>query len=264
VDVDVEARSVARVWSHEILKRSFGERRSRDLVFRDVASLEAAWLNKEVDVAAIVADEYVTLRSRVSMEPVFVTVDDGGVYQSVVLLVRRDGRVRKVLDLKGGRLSASVEHANSVHLKWLEVLLMGEGFRTAADFFSKIGKAKGPSQAILSVFFGQSDACLTTLQAFQLASELNPQVGSELFPVARSPGGASGVIVFRPDLSEADKRKLTDVLERMHLDPQGRQLLRLFRMSALVPFKSEYLDSVDALQKEHDRLVRLLARGEPR
>jgi phosphonate transport system substrate-binding protein len=263
-DVDVEAKGIAKVWSEQILKRKFGEGTSRDLIFTDVASFEAAFRRKEVDVAAIVADEYVALRTRVAMQPAFVTFDEGGVYQSVVLLVRRDGGVRVLLDLKGGRLSASIEHAHSVHLKWLEVLLMREGFRTAGDFFAKVGKAKGPSQAILSVFFKQADACLTTMQAFRLASELNPQIGRELVPLAQSLGGASGMIVFRPDLGEAEKKSLTAVLETMHLDPQGRQLLRLFRMSGLVPFKEEYLESVDALQKEHDRLARRLALGKPR
>jgi ABC-type phosphate/phosphonate transport system substrate-binding protein len=261
VDVDAEAQNAMKVWSDQILKRRFGEGTARNVIFPDEARLEAAFRRKEVDVAAIIADEYVALRQRVAMEPVLVPAHDGGVYQSVVLLVRRDGGFRTVLDLRGRPLSVSVQQGKTIHLKWLEILLMRQGFRRAEDFFSRVRETKGPSPAILSVFFMQSDACLTTLQAFRIASELNPQVGRELVPLAQSPEGAGAVIVFRPDLDESEKKKLANVMGTLHLDSEGRQLLRLFRMSSLAPFRAEYLSAIEGFQKEHDALDRLLARG---
>lgn len=267
VFVDVtqeEARSLAKVWSDQILKRRFGEITLRTLVLPDVASLEAAFRRKEVDVAAVIVDEYVALKARVPLQAVFVPAHDGGVYQNVVLLVRRDGGVRQIGDLRSKQLTVSVEQVQTIHLKWLEILLMREGFRTAESFFSRVREAKGPSQAILSVFFKQSDACLTMQQAFDLASELNPQIGRELVPLASSPGSAGGVIVFRPDYGEADKTRLMDVLATLHLDPQGRQLLHLFRMSSLIPFKPEYLEAVESFRREHESLRRKLAPGRAR
>lgn len=264
VGVDAEAWGIAKIWSNQIMKRKLDGQGSRNMIFRDPASLEAALHRKELDLVAIIADEYVALQGRVPMLPVFVTAHEGGVNQSVVLLVRRDAGIKGLLDLKGRRLTISIEQNKTIHLKWLEILLMREGFRAADTFFSKLARARGPSQAILSVFFGQSDACLTTRQAFRIATELNPQVGKEVFVLAQSPEAAGGVIVFRPDLAEEDKKRLSDVLASLHLDAEGRQLLGLFRMSRLLPFKSEYLESVEGLRKEHEILSRRLARGTPR
>jgi ABC-type phosphate/phosphonate transport system substrate-binding protein len=264
VDVDAEARNAMKVWSDQIVKRRFGEGTARNLVFPDEASLEAAFRRKEVDVAALIADEYVAIRHRVPMQPVFVPAHDGGVYQSVVLLVRRDAGFRSVLDLKSRSLCVSVQQGKTIHLKWLEILLMREGFRGTENFFSRVRETKGPSPAILSVFFKQSDACLTTLQAFRIASELNPQVGRELAPLAQSPEAAGAVIVFRADLDETEKKKLMDVMGTLHGDAEGRQLLGLFRMSSLSPFRAEYLSAVEGFQKEHDDLDRRLARRVPK
>jgi ABC-type phosphate/phosphonate transport system substrate-binding protein len=264
VDVDVEAWGVAKVWSDQIMKRTLGKGTIRNLIFRDAPSLEASLRRKDVDVVVMIADEYVELKGRVPMQPVFVPAHDGGVYQSVVLLVRRSAGIRNLGDLKGKKLSISIEQDKTIHLRWLEILLMREGVRGPGDFFSKVGKARGPSEAILSVFFGQSDACLTTMQAFRVASELNPQVENELTPLARSPEAAGAVIVFRPDFPESEKKDLAGVMASLHLDPEGRQLLRLFRMSRLVPFKEEYLATVEELRNEHDELERRLVRGRPK
>jgi ABC-type phosphate/phosphonate transport system substrate-binding protein len=220
--VDNEAWSVAKVWANQIMKRRLGEGSIRTVVYRDDVGLEAAIRRGELDVTGIIADEFVTIRNRVHMQPAFLTASAAGVKQSVVLLVRRDAGIQRLPELKNKRLSISVELNKSIHLKWLDILLMREGFRTAPAYFSRVSTGKGPNQAILSVFFGQSDACLTTMQAFRVASELNPQVGKELLPLIESPGTAVGLIAFRPDLPASDRKRISEVLETLHEDPEGR------------------------------------------
>ena len=260
VDVDVEeARAIAQVWTDQILRRRFGEASARILVFQDDSSLEASFRRKEVDLAALVPVEYIQLARRVPVDPVFVTAHDRGLYRNAVLLVRRDSGFRRLLDLKGKRLALSREQSTTIDLKWLEVLLMREGFRRKEDFFPTVRDTRRPSQAILSVFFGQSDACLTTLEAFRLVGELNPQVERDLLPLARSPDLSAGVIVFRSDYGEGDKARLTEGFETLHLDLEGKQLLRLFRMTRLVRFQPEYLETVKALLAEHEGLRKSLA-----
>jgi len=43
--------------------------------------------------------------------------------------------------------------------------------------------------------------------------------------------------------------------EGILFEPQGMQLMTLFRLNKLVPFKDEYLESVESLLREHRDLT---------
>ncbi len=118
-----------------------------------------------------------------------------------------------------------------------------------------------PSQAILPVFFCQADAGLTTLYAFELTCELNPQLARELTVLDRSDEVLGGVIVFRRSYEGPARARITARLANLYEDPQGKQIFRLFGMDRLVPFEPEHMTSVEALLQEHDRLAGRLAKG---
>lgn len=260
-DVDTEdARSVTKVWSEQILKRWFQEGTSESAIFEDMESLEFAFRKKNIDLVAMVSDDYVHLKNRVPVQPVFVTENHNGIYHQIVLLVRRDRGIHTLGDLRHKQLMVPLEQARTIHMTWLETLLMKEGVGSAEEFFSTVKEVRKPSQGILPVFFKQADACLTTRQSFRVVCELNPQVGKELTILAISPDIAGGVIVFRPDYTEEYKNKLTEILLKVQTDPQGRQLFKLFRIYRLIPFRPEYLETVEALLEEHTRLRLKLAR----
>lgn len=133
---------------------------------------------------------------------------------------------------------------------------MRDAVRKPEDFFSSIKEFRRPSQAILPVFFEQADACLTTQQAFDVVSELNPQVSRDLVVLERSPDIASGVLVLRTGLEPRVKASLIEVLEKLPADPEGDQILRLFRMNRLIPWRPEYAAGVAALLREHESLAK--------
>jgi ABC-type phosphate/phosphonate transport system substrate-binding protein len=96
--------------------------------------------------------------------------------------------------------------------------------------------------------------------AFDLLAELNPQLRTELMPIARSPGIAGGILSLRRDYNEQLRETLKDILCTLHQDPEGKQLLMLFKVDQLVPFKPEYLNTVEALLKEHRDLKLRMAK----
>jgi len=259
VDVDLEeARAVTKIWSDMILARNFEDGTAETVILEDADAMLRAFREDRLDVAALISDEYLRLREEVPLEPVFVTAHAGGIHHQIGVLVRRDRGLRRLGDLSGRQLTVSVEQAGTIHSLWLETVLLREGLPGPATFFGSVKTARKPSQAILPVFFGMAEACLTTRESFALVCELNPQVGRDLEFLARSPEVAAGVIVFRPGYDPASKAKVTRALATLHQDSQGRQLLRLFRMDRLVPFEEGHLDSVAALLAEQRAL--LLAR----
>lgn len=261
LDVEsAEARSIMKVLAAEVMKEHFPNGTSESLILSDDSSLERAFLDKRVDLAGITTDEYVRLRDRAPIEPSLTSTAAGNPYHQLVLLVRRADGIRSLTELRGKKLTASMGQSKTIHLMWLETLLMKEGFDKPGEFFSAVKEVRRPSQAILPVFFLQADACLTTRQAFDVVRELNPQIGTDLVVLARSPDFVSGVMVFRSDLDGGVKARILEILERLPTNSYGGQILALFRMNRLLPWRPEYLETVEALLKEHESLRKDLAR----
>lgn len=69
--------------------------------------------------------------------------------------------------------------------------------------------------------------------------------------LAKSPSFIRGPVCFRKDIHDRLKGLLQEGLLSLHNDPQGQQLLNLFRVDKLVPFRQVYLDGVIALVEEY-------------
>jgi hypothetical protein len=72
--------------------------------------------------------------------------------------------------------------------------------------------------------------------------------------LARSGDMVGGVISLRADFDPSQKDRVIGILESLDKDPQGKQLLRLFRVDRLAPFRGEYLVSTEAMLAEHAEL----------
>jgi len=131
---------------------------------------------------------------------------------------------------------------------------MREGGYNKEAFFSLVKETKTPSLSLMQVFFRQADACIVTSQVFKLTSELNPQISKELKIIARVDKLAGGIIVIRSDLQADLKQKLVQALRTIHEDQEGRQLLLLFQLSGLIPYRPEYLRATEAFFEEHRKL----------
>jgi ABC-type phosphate/phosphonate transport system substrate-binding protein len=106
----------------------------------------------------------------------------------------------------------------------------------------------------MPVFFRQADACVVTRHIFNLTSEMNPQIGRELVPIARMSKLSQGIISIDRRLPEEIKDKIRQAFLTLPESPDGKQLLMLFQVSRMVPFRPEYLDATEALFAEHQLL----------
>ena len=81
-------------------------------------------------------------------------------------------------------------------------------------------------------------------------SELNPQVGSNLVILAVSePYVATITCLSKSGWNSARARQdVIDAIAELHLEPNGRQVLTMFKLEQVVPFKEEYLDSARKLR----------------
>src|ERR1035441_10793653 len=83
-------------------------------------------------------------------------------------------------------------------------------------------------RVVLPVFFGQSDACLTSKRSFDTMCELNPQVGKDLIVIASSPVMVVTFYIFHKNYHGVSRERFARVYSEVSTSAAGRQLATLF------------------------------------
>jgi hypothetical protein len=84
---------------------------------------------------------------------------------------------------------------------------------------------------------------------------LNPQLGRELTILVESPNFVKAIIgINKKQRTEEYRKLIEESLAELHQEPNGQQLLSIFRLEKLVPFKTEHLSSIKELLQEHHQL----------
>jgi len=178
------------------------------------------------------------------------------------LMTRKDSGLERFTDLKNKTLampSLNVQFA-SVYRAWAEVLVMKEWKGIPDDFYASVKETRNASQAIMAVFFRNAAACIVTKNAFEITTELNPQIARDLKVIASINRLTGGIVAFRHDLPEERKLKVRQALMTLHEDQEGQQMFVLFQLTRLTPFRIESLAGLEALYAEHQNLKSKLVR----
>jgi ABC-type phosphate/phosphonate transport system substrate-binding protein len=249
--VSVLIRKIA--WKH------FGKSEAR--YYDNVSEMAADLKSGKVQVLCGPPEEFLVLRNRAPVDPILITSSSSGHETELLLLVRKDSGIRSLSALKNK--SIVMPHRNPINSMfhvWIETLLMRNGSGSIPTFFSSVKEARTASRGIMPVFFRQAAACVVTRQIFNLTSELNPQIGRELVPIARMSKLSQGIISIDQRLPDDIKDKIRQAFLTLPESPDGKQLLMLFQVSRMIPFRPEYLDATEALFAEHQLLKTRVAR----
>jgi len=251
--VKENAQAAAKLWSNLVIKKKNGIAETR--IYHGCSDMEQDLATGKVDLVVLLSNEYLGLKNRALLEPLFISARGQELYDNFILLVRKEAGIHSIKDLRGKTFIHQAGNSSEIHRIWFETLMMKEGVRNQEHFFSSIKEVISPSQALMPVFFKRADACILSRQSFDVMAELNPQLRKDLTVIAESRPLATGVIAVRKDYNSRHREMLQEVLETLDQDVQGKQLLTLFRMSALVPFRQNYLQSMVEFLKEYNELI---------
>ena len=238
-----------------IFAQSAGRKRGYDVdaevrLFDNPAECEAEIKKGTVQLAILDVWDYLGMDINPAMEPMFVHLEQGSVLRNYLLLTRRGNGLTNLASLRGRDLTVFEGKGGNICRAWLGRLLLTNHLEPMETFFSRLEPVTKPATAVLPVFFGTKTACLVDRGGLQIMSELNPQVGSNLVIVASSEPFLESITCLSKAgwASEHTRQDVIKCLEDLHLDPEGRQILLLFKLDRLVPFKNEYLDSARTLK----------------
>jgi len=254
-----DIKAAVSVLIQRIAWKHFGKSEAR--YYDNVSEMAADLQNGKVQVLCGPPEDFLELRKQTPIDPILITSSSSGHQTELLLLVRKDSGIRSLSDLKNKSLVMPPRNPiNSMFHVWIETLLMRDGYGSIATFFSAVKGARTTSRGIMPVFFRQADACVVTRQIFNLSAEMNPQIGRELVPIARMDKLSQGIISIDRRLPDDIKDMIRQAFLTLPESPDGKQLLMLFQVSKMIPFRPEYLNATEALFAEHQRLKTRLAR----
>ncbi len=246
-----DVKASLKVWGTRLAKKYHPAGEVEISMFMDLPSIKAALESRSIDLLVISSLDYIDLEAGHILEPVTTEAD---IDQEFVLIIRRDRNIRALGELEGGRCLIDGRAVGRIPQIWLDVALLRSGLASNESFFQEVMIMDKASQAVLPVFFGQSDACVTTRKAYDTMCELNPQLEREMSIILKSPGLIRGLNCTRSDL-EADLKATTiEALHEMAQEPEGQQILTLLGVREIIPFKPAYLDSIRSLYNEYKTL----------
>ncbi len=244
-----DAQVALSLWTRELTPSStLKTMQPKPLIFDNLQSIVKALNNRTIDFVAVTAIDYLKIRDRAPLEPAFVGSRRNAVGgDELVLLVRRDQGIRDISQLKGKRL---IVHSGPIietaHL-WLSSVMARRSLPDYERFFGSDKEVNKASQAVLPVFFKQSDACLVSKSAYETMVELNPQIGKELTVLLSSDKLLDGIFCFHKLLRADIKAKMTKIAVNIHSTASGKQILTLFQIDDITPFNPSMLDPTMAL-----------------
>lgn len=253
--------ALTKVWMELVDRKINNPWKTNVIFFENIRDFENALSGGEVDVAVLLPEEFVHLRRRIPLAPVLSADYGKRFYDELLLLVRNDCGISDVRQLRHKRLKIQTGQKGTIPMQWLDSLLAKKVSSDTWGFFSTIQEDEKASQVILPVFFGQADACVANQTEYETLVEMNPQIGRRLRILEKSPGFLTGIVAVRKDSTNERRNALLEAIQHLQSEPRGRQLLTLFRINRLIPFKAEHLASVEQLLKEHRACMEKIARG---
>ncbi|MBK7498548.1 MAG: PhnD/SsuA/transferrin family substrate-binding protein [Ignavibacteriales bacterium] len=207
-------------------------------------------LKSQFDILYISPIEYLKLKKKFSIQPSLVSEIDKN-YGDIYYLITNQKENKKTLkEIKNGIIYILSNSEGQAPSLWLDKILKDSNLPSKKKFFKQVLYDFKTTNVVLPVFFNKADAAIVTESAFNLICELNPKIKNEAIIVLKSKPFPNALFCF-DGRNKDDERKsfLLKYLQELHKNNYGKQVLTLYMVDRLIPFKQEYLDNILELYK---------------
>ena len=249
-----DARASIKLWI-ETMGRNHGYELEVDTrIFNSAESLYEEVAEDRLDLVIMNAWDYLDVREEQLLRPVFIPSGQEEVLDNYLLLVRRDGNIGSLAELRGADIA--LLDATGIHYarQWLDTQVLDQGLGDTEEFFGTVSVVDKVSAAVLPVFFGKFDACLVDCSGYRTMQQMNPQVERQLLALLTSPPLIETIICMHVHGHEFEE-DIVQTLGELHLEPRGQQILMVFKMERLVQFDPVYMESLISFREQHLELT---------
>jgi phosphonate transport system substrate-binding protein len=173
---------------------------------------------------------------------------------SYLLLVNR--QIDSLAELRGKQAVLYMHTGSAASLAWTATLISENHLGRIDDFFKTVEPSTKASNCILPLFFDKVQACVVDSRDWEMAKELNPQLGNKLKILSQSIPVLDGIIALSKAPSPYRERTLVNLFQT-HKRPLGNQILLALRSGPIIPYRPEYLNSTREFWKRYERTLTL-------
>jgi ABC-type phosphate/phosphonate transport system substrate-binding protein len=220
--------------------------------FENRNELYSQVLKNQVGLLFLPSTYYARLKDHIRLQPLGMCAEPDGHGVRFLLLVNKKSGWKNVSDLQGKNLTVISNIGFDITGKeWLRDVLERNNLPKIYEYFSHVEREPKASKAIVRLFFNQIDACLVNERSFKIAAELNPQLKTQLVPVAMSEPLMNVVMCCTDSVSDKDAQYIREKALKLQEMPKGKQILKLFRLLKVSDYSEDAMISVFELVKHH-------------
>jgi len=250
-----DTRLAMEIWSRKLTSRMGFDYRTEVKFFRDYPSLVSAIEKKEVNFVQLSVIEYLGLKDRSLVEPLLISPKDGRLKDPLIMLVHKESRFNSLEQLRNTAMVLERgPRPGELTRFWVETLLLRQKLPPPKLFFKSIETEDTLSRSATKVYFRQADACVISRGTFDTLKELNPQFGRNLRIIIESPPFIYGFFCCVRGNDPEVRRAFMETALKLGSEAEGRQILTLFRVDSIEPFKPDALNECLELYREHEKL----------
>lgn len=186
----------------------------------------------------LVGYEHIELAPRADLDAALVPIRRGSVYEQLVFIISaRQDTHRALASFAHERILVSLSNNEDLASLWLTGLSRLQAPSSPSFELEIAGRV---SDAVLPVLLGDAAACIVFRNSLETMIELNPQIGRDLIIWRSSPRILMSVLSFNRQVEIPSEEALREGILTLRDEPEGRQMLDLFRVEGHLPYKSEY------------------------
>ena len=193
--------------------------------------------------------EMVERARELKLKPLLLATRNGRWQTHFVLLVSNASGIQNLRDLENRTLLVHRDGCGDLVDYWLDTAIaVGTGMQRQS--FARYQTVTQAREAVLPVFFGEADACVVSVAAYQSVVAQNPvQIPAKLTPLVESKDLPGQVVACRVDLPVDVQRRVLEQARRLTWD-FGEET------GTLIPAEELAFDNMRALLAERAKPIR--------
>jgi len=249
-----DTKAAFEMWLRRLARKK-GYETSKEVKYcKTLDEADSALAKGEINSIGLSAIEYLSMKQKNQVIPLLSYFKNNSPYETYLLMVHQESPYRSIRDLRGKSIIVEEGRKGIGPLYWLDTLLRESGLPEHKVFFAGMKKEESANKSAVPLYFKQTDACIITRSSYRVLSEMNPQCTRSLRVLKESLPLVQNMVCVSRSFPDKVKEDFVNVGSNMALDVEGKQILMLFQLDALIPFKEEHLKGAEELKNLHDSL----------
>jgi ABC-type phosphate/phosphonate transport system substrate-binding protein len=245
-----DATAAIEIYAKEISSLGGNKYTINAVVFENTSGLVNAVRRGSVQLVVLPTLDFFNAKTLCALEPAAIATGREAYGDEYVLLVHQASAAATLPDLKGKSICVLSNARGEIMRRWLEAEWLRAKLPPASEKLYKLKEVAKESQAVMAVFFRQSDACTVTRSCLQTMTEMNPQLKRDLKIVRTSPRLLYSIFCVVEGMDAADRAGLMETITGMNGSSAGRHILTMFQLHRVVLYQPEFIRTMAELVKE--------------